>query len=285
MPWEKPQATLLPDGRRLHLNHGPIDLIIEVFDADRDGFYRRVVSRFETILAPLAGELTELRRPISENPALEGPVARRMLEAVTPFSGGFVTPMAAVAGAVADEMLTAMLAGNAVPKAYVNNGGDISFHLGPGAHFDIDIASRPMGHIAVGADDPVRGVATSGWRGRSHSLGIADSVTVLAQSAALADVAATLIANETDLPDHPAIRRTPALELSPDSDLGDRLVTTAVGDLTSAETDVALNRGATYAEALLTAGTIEGAVLMLNNEVRWVTRDTMMLDEGKRNHG
>ena len=172
-----------------------------------------------------------------------------------------------------------------MPKAYVNNGGDIAFHLGPGAHFDIDIASRPMGHIAVGADDPVRGVATSGWRGRSHSLGVADSVTVLAQGAALADVAATLIANETDLPDHPAIQRTPASELSPDSDLGDRLVTTAVGDLTSAETDAALNRGGTYAEALLTAGTIEGAVLMLNNEVRWVTRDTMMLDEGKRNHG
>ena len=113
MPWEKPQAALLPDGRRLHLNHGPIDLIIEVFDAYRDGFYQRAVSRFETILAPLAGELTELRRPISENPVLEGPVARRMLEAVTPFAGGFVTPMAAVAGAVADEMLTAMLAGNA----------------------------------------------------------------------------------------------------------------------------------------------------------------------------
>lgn len=285
MPWEKPQAALLPDGRRLHLNHGPIDLIIEVFDADRDGFYRRAVSRFETILAPLAGELTELRRPISEYPALEGPVARRMLEAVTPFAGGFVTPMAAVAGAVADEMLTAMLAGNAVAKAYVNNGGDIAFHLAPGAQFDIDIASRPMGHIAIGAEDPVRGVATSGWRGRSHSLGIADSVTVLAQNAARADAAATLIANETDLPDHPVVQRTPARELSPDSDLGDRLVTIAVGDLTSAESDTALNRGATYAEALLTAGTIEGAVLMLNDKVRWVTPDTMMLDEGKRNHG
>ena len=34
---------------------------------------------------------------------------------------------------------------------------------------------------------PHRGVATSGWRGRSHSLGIADSVTVVARNAAAAD--------------------------------------------------------------------------------------------------
>ena len=28
-----PQASLLSDGRRLHLNHGPIDLIVEAFGA------------------------------------------------------------------------------------------------------------------------------------------------------------------------------------------------------------------------------------------------------------
>ena len=285
MPWEKPQAALLPDGRRLHLNHGPIDLIVEVFGDDRDAFYRRAVLRFETILEPLAGELTELRRPVSEGPGLDGPVARRMLDAVTPFAGRFVTPMAAVAGAVADEMLAAMLAGDTVPKAYVNNGGDIAFHLASGAQFDVEIASRPAGHIGIDAGDPVRGVATSGWRGRSHSLGIADSVTVLAKDAATADVAATLIANETDLPDHPAIRRTPAMELSPDSDLGDRLVTTAVGELTGAETDAALDRGAAFAETLLTGNAIEGAVLMLNDAVRWVTRDTLMLEKEMQNHG
>ena len=68
----------------------------------------------------------------------------------------------------------------------------------------------------------MRGVATSGWRGRSFSLGIADAVTVLAATAAAADAAATIIANAVDLPGHPAIARRPASELEDDSDLGDR---------------------------------------------------------------
>ena len=51
----------------------------------------------------------------------------------------------------------------------------------------------------------MRGIATSGWRGRSFSLGIADAVTVLAATAAEADAAATVIANAVDLPGHPAI--------------------------------------------------------------------------------
>ena len=285
MPWERPQSGLLPDGRRLHLNHGPIDLIVEVFGGDRNTFYRRAVDRFETILEQLAVELTKLRRPLSEGPVLGGPVARRMLAALTPLSGRFVTPMAAVAGAVADEMLAVMLGGVDVSKAYVNNGGDIAFHLGSGARFDINIAAKPVGHIVINSGDTARGVASSGWRGRSHSLGIADSVTVLARNTAAADVAATLIANETDLPGHPAVHRTPANELAPDSDLGDRPVTTAMGQLLGAETTAALDRGTAYAEKLLAAGAIDGAVLMLNDAVRWVTHDTLMLEERMRCHG
>ena len=77
--------------------------------------------------------------------------------------------------------------------------------------------------------DPVRGIATSGWRGRSFSLGIADAVTVLAATAAKADAAATIIANAVDLPNHAAITRVPAREIAPDNDLGERLVTRAVG--------------------------------------------------------
>ena len=61
-------------------------------------------------------------------------------------------------------------------------------------------------------------------------MGIADSVTVLARTGAVADAAATLIANAVDV-DDPAIRREPAAELAPDSDLGDRLVTVEVGPL------------------------------------------------------
>ena len=94
-------------------------------------------------------------------------------------------------------------------KAYVNNGGDIALHLAPGA-VDATPAIAGTGHgladrVIIRADDPVRGIATSGWRGRSFSLGIADAVTVLARTAAEADAAATMIANAVDLPGHPAI--------------------------------------------------------------------------------
>jgi ApbE superfamily uncharacterized protein (UPF0280 family) len=76
----------------------------------------------------------------------------------------------------------------------------------------------------------VRGIATSGWRGRSQSLGIADAVTVLARTAAAADAAATLVANAVDI-EHPSIRRLPARDVKHDSDLGERLVTVAVEPL------------------------------------------------------
>lgn len=284
MPWEKPQSAILSDGRRLHLNHGPIDLIVESFGPDRDGTYRQACRRFETLLQELAAELPQLRSPLSQNPVLTGTVGQRMLCAIRPFQDRFVTPMAAVAGAVADEMLNVMVSGRDEQKAYVNNGGDVAFHLDGSERFDVDIASWPSGRISVCAADPVRGVATSGWRGRSFSLGIADSVTVVARNAAAADVAATLIANEVDLPGHSAISRTPASELAPDSDLRDRPVTTGVGSLTSTETGRALDNGARYATTLHGAGHIAGAVLMLNDAIRWIGTDSLQIDKEKERH-
>ena len=110
----------------------------------------------------------------------------------------------------------------------------------------------------------MRGIATSGWRGRSFSLGIADAVTVLAEDAAAADAAATLIANAVDLPGHSAIVRQPANELSPDSDLGERLVTTDVGSLTAAEIEQALGRGLAVADACRRRGLIHAVALFLD---------------------
>ena len=175
-----------------------------------------------------------------------------MERAVQNFHPEFLTPMAAVAGSVADEIIAAMRAAADLDKAYVNNGGDIAVHLAPGNEMRAAIAGTGHGladRLAISAADPVRGIATSGWRGRSFSLGIADAVTVLAKDAAAADAAATLIANAVDLPGHGAIIRQPANELSPDSDLGDRLVTTDVGPLTPIEIEDALGRGTSVAEA------------------------------------
>jgi ApbE superfamily uncharacterized protein (UPF0280 family) len=122
----------------------------------------------------------------------------------------------------------------------------------------------------ITADDPSRGVATSGRHGRSFSLGIADAVTVLARTAALADAAATIIANAVDLPGHPAIVRRPANELQPDSDLGALLVTRDVGALQHSEIAAALGAGEECARALLAPGLIDGAALRLHGAMRVV---------------
>jgi ApbE superfamily uncharacterized protein (UPF0280 family) len=267
-----PVAALLGDGTRLHLQHGPIDLIIGVdaaMKSDRQRAFAGAARRFETVLSELAGELDMLRRPVSQGtPAPKGDVARRMDMAVRPFARRlFVTPMAAVAGAVADEVLSAMLDAAPLSRAYVNNGGDIALHLLPPAQYSAAIAGldgAAHGQITIDAASDVRGIATSGQGGRSLSFGIADSVTVLAANAACADVAATLIANAVDLPAHPAITRVPARDVDPESDLGARPVVTHVGPLAGGDVQDALGAGATFAQALLEEGLILGAALCLH---------------------
>lgn len=264
-----PAAALLPDGKRLHLQQGPIDLVIQAFgdEAEVAAAYGQAAAAFPTILPRLVEELTTLRSAAIPTMALFGPVARRMLAAVSPHSSAFITPMAAVAGAVADEILTAMLLGRRLSRAYVNNGGDIALHLTAGTRFDIGMMvgeAFPGGVIEITADLPVRGIATSGWGGRSFSLGIADSVTVLATTAAAADAAATLIANAVDVED-PAIGRVPAHSLDPDSDLGERLVTVSVPLLSPAQVAKALAAGQAVAEAMRRRGLIHAACLSLQN--------------------
>ena len=261
------QAHLLADGKRLHLQHGPIDLIVEAFGAGREAAYHRATRRFETVLEELVGELSLLRRRVSRQTPPKGQVARRMHAAVLPLGAQFVTPMAAVAGAVADEVLCCLCDGVSLRKAYVNNGGDVAFHLERGETIEAAIAAAAGGRISITSGMPHRGVATSGWRGRSHSLGIADSVTAVARNAATADAAATLIANAVDLPGSARIRRIPARQLAPDSDLGDRPVTVAVERLSSAEVEAALAAGCGKARKLLDHGLIGGAVLELQGVV------------------
>jgi ApbE superfamily uncharacterized protein (UPF0280 family) len=266
-----PVAAMLP-GQRLHLQHGPIDLVIGA-DGARDAAFDAARTRFRTVLDELVQELPLLRRAVGEIPA--GAVAQRMHKACTRHADDatFVTPMAAVAGSVADAVLAAMVAAAPLTRAYVNNGGDIALHLAGAARFDIGLAGLDgagLGQVAITANSPVRGVATSGAGGRSLSPGIADSVTVLATDAAAADVAATLIAGSVDLPGHPAIRRAPACDVQDDSDLGHRPVVRAVGALTPDEVARALDRGVAVARGMRQRGLVIGAALMLRGQARVV---------------
>ncbi len=269
------RMAMLPDGRRLHLQHGPIDIVAEAFGerTEVDTAYRQTGACFATVLDDLVAELALLRRPLGQiRPALEGPVARRMLAACWPHRARFITPMAAVAGSVADEVLAAMTAGRGLTRAYVNNGGDIAVYLSPGTSVAAGVVNDPDrpgldDRIVLSADRPARGMATSGWRGRSLSFGIADAVTVLAGSAAMADAAATLIANAVTV-DHPAIERAPAAALCEESDLGERLVTVAVGPLPAHAKAAALDAGLAEARAMQRAGLIDSTRLALQGETR-----------------
>jgi hypothetical protein len=278
-PWGGPLRLALPGGR-WRFEHGPIDLVIAA-DGPAGAVARAVEhawQRFASVLAELAGELPGLRRPVQEAAPLQGCVARRMLAACWPHREVFITPMAAVAGAVADELIDTLRAEAGLTRACVNNGGDIALHLTPGTQYRIGLCAdlgrvqrgerwRLDGGFDVDWRLPVRGVATSGWRGRSFSLGIADSVTVLAGSAAAADAAATLIANAVNTDDDSVVRR-PANALKDDTDLGERLVTVEVGNLAPEAVARALDAGAAAAQAMLARGLIQAAMLWLQGRSR-----------------
>jgi ApbE superfamily uncharacterized protein (UPF0280 family) len=275
----RPQIALLPDGRRLHLQDGPIDLVVESRGdrAEIQIAYAAAAESFTGLLDRLCDELPELRRRAAARlPSLKGVVARRMHAAVAPFAEAqFITPMAAVAGAVAEEILGAMTRAASLTRAYVNNGGDIALHLAPGQQFTVGLVAHVdpptlAGKTVIDATSPVRGIATSGRHGRSFSLGIADAVTVLAQTASQADAAATMIANAVDLPGHPGIVRIAAREIQPDNDLGERFVTRDVMPLTRDEVTMALEAGLIFARELQSRGLIEGAALCLQGEMRIV---------------
>ncbi len=285
--WPPPQAARLTDGR-LHLQDGPIDLVIEAWGARAavETAYRAAARRFDGMLAGLCAELPELRRQVStEACRLQTPIARRMRAAVAPYASEiFITPMAAVAGAVAEAVLAAMASAAMLDRAYVNNGGDIALHLAPGQSFEIGLVDRPdrpslFAHARIAAEQPVRGIATSGWRGRSFSLGVADAVTVLAARAADADAAATIIANAVDLGDHPGIRRVPASQLLPESDLRDLLVTRDVPSFNRGEKARALDLGSSVAESLVSHGRIHAAALHLQGETRIVGTQSALLED------
>ena len=274
------QRQALSDAR-WHYQHGPIDLVVRA-DGDEDAVqavHEAAWQVFESILPTLVRELPTLRQPVqaAQGNPLKGEVARRMWSACAPLvattADGFITPMAAVAGAVAQQVLQCYQR-DGIARAWVNNGGDIALHLAEGQSLRIGLvtdmaralASSPLeelqvdGQLRVHADMPVRGVATSGWRGRSQSLGIAETVTVLAATAAQADAAATLIGNAVNVNDV-RIERCPADQVRDDTDLGERLVTLNVPPLDPGQILIALQHGRVYAERLRQQGLIFAALL------------------------
>ncbi len=253
----------------LHLWAGPIDLVCRAWGPGVEAAYAAARAFFPGVLPGLCEELALLRSPLP-GPVPRGPVGAAMHAACEPYGDDFMTPMAAVAGAVADAVLAVMVAAGPLDRAFVNNRGDIAVHLAPGQSLRCGVVADVAAPALDGSFELVRscGVATSGAAcrgrgGRSFSLGIADAVTIVARSAAAADAAATVVGNAVDLPGHAAVVRVPASSVDVDSDLGERLVTWSVGRLDAADAMKALDAGRAVADGLVRAGRIERAVLAL----------------------
>ncbi len=143
--------------------------------------YIRLHPGFSTSLAPL--QMDEAAPEI----------VRAMLQAGARANVG---PMATVAGALADHIgkELAPLSRDII----VENGGDIFLHVSSKRELLVLAESSPFKalKVAVGPTPEPVGICTSSGRlGHSLSFGVADAVTIFAESAALADAAATSVGN------------------------------------------------------------------------------------------
>lgn len=273
------------------LDFGPTQMTISVFG---NGAGIGVAREAALYAASLVGDLAAVKQTAALPQNRLGDTAglpevlRQMVAAVKASGDAELTPMAAVAGTVAD--LTAdWLAAKGIPKVIVNNGGDIAIRLAAGESAAVGVApGLGLAHthvLEVAAGDGVGGVATSGLGGRSFTKGIATAAVAVAGRAALADACATSIGNATYAP-HPAIRMAPAEEIDPLTDIAGHLVVREVGPLPPGIIQAALTGGWRRAETLRCLGVIKGAAVFINHWGVMVPEnfakpvDTIRIEEG-----
>jgi len=227
-----------------------------------------------SFLEEIASSWDECKLPACSMP--EPPHTRHLLhvmwQSTREIGDPDLTPMAAVAGTIADAVAD-VLREAGMTRVIVNNGGDLALRLSPGE--SIVVGVRPKvdhsdisGCFVLHGELGIGGVCTSGLGGRSFTRGIASAATVLAQMASCADAAATAIANATFI-NSPAVHRAAALNLDPSSDLHDLEVTTSVDCLSDKEASSALDQGIARAEKLVTKGRIAGAIITVQGRTRW----------------
>ena len=253
------------EDNRLFLQHGPTNIVIEALGIDKNLAYLNAKNYFETLLEELVLDLTLLKKEVVLDRKFNNKISQSMQDATERFIPSFITPMAAVAGSIADNILKVLIDDTHLEKAYVNNGGDISFYLNENQTMKGSLDAIPNMITEIKHKNSSRGIATSGWRGRSFSRGIADSVTVLANNAAIADAAATMIGNAVDIYDHPNIKKKPANFIYEDSDLNNLLVTVEVGKLTKIEIKKALKNGYQTAIEYVQKDLINTALIQLSD--------------------
>jgi hypothetical protein len=126
---------------------------------------------------------------------LAPPVVKEMLVAAQTCGTG---PMAAVAGAIAEQVGLALLRESG--EVVVENGGDCFVKVDSPVQISIFAGRSELSNtlaLKIYPEKTPLGVCTSsGTVGHSLSFGLADAVTVISSSAALADAAATMACNQ-----------------------------------------------------------------------------------------
>ncbi|MCX7779668.1 MAG: UPF0280 family protein [Negativicutes bacterium] len=259
---------------RIFVECGPISMMIAAWQngAPLAGLCKQAARQAVACLEAITSCRRESSLPWGEcRPEKLTPTARKMWDAVRLTGDSTMTPMAAVAGAIAD-VTADWLAAHGATKVICNNGGDIALRLAPGEELIAGIAPRigsaRFSHtLRLTAFDGAGGIATSGFGGRSFTRGIADAVTVVARSAAVADAFATFLANASFI-ESMAVKQALAKELDPSTDIPELTVTTRIGRLSPAEKERSLQQIENTAAGALRRGDILAVIAQVQGHDR-----------------
>ena len=269
MPFE--QSIELIDVETVLAECGPMRLSIRAWKDNRpqqelsrqaaeESFaYLEAVAKHQAVLSDFAENIKALP---------ENDLAQRMIQSVRAIGDIDLTPMAAVAGTIADAVADWLFIRGST-KVVVDNGGDIAIRLTANETAAVGIRPRithlDISHV-VNLDDrqPSWGVTTSGRGGRSFTRGIASAVTVIADNASIADAAATSIANACFVEDD-SIVQIPAEQMDLNTDLKGVNVTVDVGLLSPGKKIQAVQTALSKADTLCRQKLIVGALVALED--------------------
>jgi hypothetical protein len=252
---------------------GPMRLVIRAWNKKQPQIElaRRAAEESISYLERIARCRPLLSRPIPDIEDLpEDELALGMIRSTRAIGDHDLTPMAAVAGTIADAVADWLLE-RGLTRIIVDNGGDIAIRLARGETATVgvrpQVTSPLISHVIhLDSGRSTWGVTTSGMGGRSFTRGIASAVTVLAADASVADAAATAVANACFVEDK-GIIQLPAENIDPNSDLAGINVTTEVGSLSTDKISIALNAARRKAEYLSQKDVIIGAFITLDNVI------------------
>ncbi len=263
----------LPGDRAILAENGPLRMVIQAWqgpDPRLELAMEAAKYAFEC-LERVAGQLAELkRRPGDIHVLPPEPISREMIASVRAVGDADLTPMAAVAGTLADAVAD-WLFRQGLSRVIVDNGGDIAIRLAAGETTRVglrpEIQHQQISHVlTVDGRHSSWGVCTSGLGGRSFTCGFASAVTAIARTSSLADAAATSVANACFV-EGADVLQVPAEKLDPNTDIPGLLVTVSRGSLSPAQTSEALLKALKKAEQLTQKGVIWGAIVAIGKQV------------------